>query len=109
MVDRLDFRQLTLSSSLQTRRPRRLRLANDRARKNRLVEPVFTGRVASNQDRWALTSLVISNIVTCGFLKISFSLASALMLRLLAASCSLCFLMYSQIFLVTSVRGAGAA
>src|SRR5690606_22078517 len=43
------------------------------------------------------------------FLKISFSLASALMMRLLTASCSLFFLMYSQTFLVTSVRGSGLA
>src|SRR5690606_37468310 len=55
--------------------------------------------------RWALTSLVSSNIVTWSLPKIGRSLASALMLRLLLASCRLCFLMYSQIFLVTSVRG----
>src|SRR5690606_7227998 len=39
----------------------------------------------------------------------TFSLSSALMLRLFASSCSLCFLMYSHTFLVTSVRGSGAA
>lgn len=44
-------------------------------------------------DRWPLMSLVISNIETWGFWKISFSLASALMLRLLAVSCSLWVLM----------------
>ncbi len=49
-------------------------------------------------------SLVISNMVTCGLPKITFSLSSALMLRLFAASCRLFFLMYSQIFFVTSVR-----
>ena len=54
-------------------------------------------------------SLVISNMVTCDLPKITFSLSSALMLRLFAASCSLFFLMYSHIFLVTSVRGIGVA
>src|SRR5690606_40703566 len=58
--------------------------------------------------RWALTSLVSSNIVTWSLPKIGRSLASALMLRLLLASCRLCFLMYSQIFLVTSVRGTAS-
>lgn len=55
-------------------------------------------------------SFVISNMETC-FLpsKTAFNLSSALILRLFASSCSLCFLMYSQIFLVTSVRGIGAA
>src|ERR1700686_3106670 len=40
--------------------------------------------------------------------KMGLSLASALIMRLFAASCSLFLLMYSQSFLVTSVRGAGA-
>ena len=55
-------------------------------------------------------SFVISNIVTCALPpKTAFNLSSALILRLFASSCSLCFLMYSQIFFVTSVRGIGAA
>src|SRR5690606_29505763 len=36
------------------------------------------------------------------------SLSSALMLRRFFGSCRSCFLMYSQIFLVTSVRGRGS-
>src|SRR5262245_58744409 len=42
-----------------------------------------------------------------GFLRpnTAFSLSSVLIMLLLMASCSLFFLMYSQIFLVTSVRG----
>jgi hypothetical protein len=63
-----------------------------------------------NYFKWLETSLVISNIDTC-FLppKTAFSLSSALIMRLFASSCSLDFLMYSQIFLVTSVRGSGLA
>src|SRR4029079_5259167 len=41
------------------------------------------------------------------FLKISFSLASALIMVRLALSWRSFFLMYSQTFLVTSVRGSG--
>ena len=40
-------------------------------------------------------------------MKISFSLASALIIVRFVASWRLCFLMYSQTFLVTSVRGTG--
>ena len=54
-----------------------------------------------------MISLVISNIETWPFLKISFSLASALIIVRLALSCSPFFLMYSHTFLVTSVRGSG--
>src|SRR6202035_6042652 len=39
--------------------------------------------------------------------KIGLSLSSARMLRLSLGSCRLCLRMYSQIFLVTSVRGRG--
>src|SRR5688572_10131371 len=58
--------------------------------------------------RCLLTSLVISNIETC-FLppNTSFSFSSALMLRRFLLSWSPFFLMYIQIFLVTSVRGIG--
>src|SRR5690606_37481394 len=41
----------------------------------------------------------------CGLPKSTRSLSSALIIRLLAESCRLFFLMYSQIFLTTSVRG----
>jgi len=51
------------------------------------------GRDAEDYFRWFEISLVISNIDTCAFLKISFSLASALIIRRLTASCSLFFLM----------------
>src|ERR1019366_5557966 len=55
-------------------------------------------------------SLVISNIDTC-FLppKTAFSFSSASIMRLFNAFCRLNFLMYSQTFLVTSVRGNGLA
>ena len=43
--------------------------------------------------RWPLISLVISNIDTWAFLKISFNLASALIIVRLAESCRLFFLM----------------
>src|SRR5206468_1331683 len=59
------------------------------------------------QLRWPLISLVISNIETWPFLKISFSFASALIIVRLVASWRLFFLMYSHTFLVTSVRGTG--
>src|SRR6185436_14533958 len=52
-------------------------------------------------------SLVISNIDTWPFLKISRNLASALIMVRLLASWRLFFLMYSQTFFVTSVRGTG--
>ncbi len=51
--------------------------------------------------------MVISNIETCAFLKISFSLASALIIVFFALSCRSFFLMYSHSFFVTSVRGSG--
>jgi hypothetical protein len=58
--------------------------------------------------RCLLTSLVISNIDTC-FLppNTPTRLASALIMRLFLASCSLFFLMYTHSFFVTSVRGSG--
>ena len=61
-------------------------------------------------DKCAEMSLVISNIDTC-FLppNTATNFASPLIMRLFASSCNLCFLMYSQIFLVTSVRGIGSA
>src|SRR3982751_7094065 len=52
-------------------------------------------------------SFVISNMETWPFLKISRSLASALIIVRLFASWRLFFLMYSQTFFVTSVRGTG--
>ncbi len=52
-------------------------------------------------------SLVISNMDTWPFLKISFSLASALIMVFLALSCRPFFLMYSHTLRVTSVRGTG--
>src|SRR5690554_3834505 len=39
--------------------------------------------------------------------KMGFSFASALILRRFSGACKSCFLMYSHIFLVTSVRGRG--
>ena len=44
---------------------------------------------------------------TWALLKMTFNLASALIMRLFTASCSLFFLMYSHNFLVISVRGNG--
>jgi hypothetical protein len=64
-------------------------------------------RHSLNHFRWLLTSLVISNIETWAFLKISLSFASALIMVFLALSCRPFFLMYSHSFLVTSVRGSG--
>src|SRR4029077_15198021 len=40
--------------------------------------------------------------------KIGCSLSSAMISRLFAGFCSLCFLMWAQIFLVTSLRGNGS-
>src|SRR6478735_2283436 len=70
----------------------------------------FCLALGKNHFKWFETSFVISNIDTC-FLppKTAFSLSSALIMRLFASSWSLAFLMYSQTFLVTSVRGNGAA
>src|SRR5690606_31436287 len=45
---------------------------------------------------------------TCSLPNKGLSFSSALILRRLAGSCKSCFLMYSQIFLVTSVRGSGS-
>ena len=53
--------------------------------------------------------LVISNIDTFALPKISLSFSSAFIMRLLMASCSSFFLIYSQIFFTTSVRGSGMA
>src|SRR5690606_38339002 len=58
--------------------------------------------------RWPLTNLVSSNIDTCSLPNKGRSLSSALILRRFLGSCRSCFLMYSQIFLVTSVRGSGS-
>src|SRR5215217_7178621 len=53
-------------------------------------------------------SLVISNIETCALPpKTAFSLSSALIIWRLSAACRSAFLMYSQTFFVTSVRGSG--
>ncbi len=69
--------------------------------------PGLPGQPQGDQLRWLLISFVISNIETCAFLKMSFSLASALIIVRLALSCRPFFLMYSHTFLVTSVRGIG--
>src|SRR5690606_188276 len=65
--------------------------------KSRCGAPAFEAALAGcglrAHLRWALISLVISNIETCGFLKISFSLPSALIMVRLAGSCSLLALM----------------
>src|ERR1035437_8928833 len=55
-------------------------------------------------------SFVISNIDTC-FLppKTAFRFSSASIMRRFSAFCRLNFLMYSQTFFVTSVRGIGEA
>ena len=59
---------------------------------------------------WPETSLVISNIETA-FLppKTTFNLSSALIWVRTFLSCRPFFLMYAQSFLVSSVRGSGAA
>src|SRR5690606_31492546 len=57
--------------------------------------------------RCLLMSLVISNMSAWALPKISRRAASALMSFRFASSCSLPFLMYSQTFLTTSVRGSG--
>src|SRR5690606_30975340 len=58
--------------------------------------------------RWLLTSLVISNIETRLLPpNTRRSLSSALIIRRSLASWRLFFLMYAQIFFVTSVRGCG--
>ena len=58
--------------------------------------------------RCLLTSFVISNMFTVALPpKTTFSVASALIMRLFLASWSLFFLMYAQSFFVTSVRGIG--
>ena len=51
------------------------------------------GCESGDHFRWSLTSLVISNMEAWAFLKISLSLASALIMRRLTESCSLFFLM----------------
>src|SRR6185503_18087490 len=54
------------------------------------------------------TSAVISNMLTCFLpLNTAFSTSSALIMRLLALSWSPCFLMYTQSFFATSLRGRG--
>src|SRR6185295_7231759 len=80
-----------------------------RAKKKPAHAPAFSIRRngGTRQLRWLLMSLVISNIDTWPFLKISRSLASALIMVRLFASWRLFFLMYSQTFFVTSVRGTG--
>jgi hypothetical protein len=56
--------------------------------------------------RWLLTCLVISNIETRLLPPNTFfSLSSATIIRRSFGSCRLFFLMYAQIFFVTSVRG----
>ena len=59
--------------------------------------------------KWLLIFLVISNIEICALSTTALSLASALIMVRLTLSCRLFFLMYSQTFLVTSVRGIGVA
>ena len=54
--------------------------------------------------RCALSSLVISNMLTLGLPKMGLSLVSALIMRLFAGSCRPCILMCSQGFLMTSGR-----
>src|SRR5690606_5738389 len=60
--------------------------------------------------RFLETSLVMSNIETWPLPpKTTLSLSSALIMRRFFLSCRLCFLMYAQSFLVSSVRGSGDA
>src|SRR5216117_162678 len=55
-----------------------------------------------------LTSLVISNMLTCALPpNTALSASSDLIIRLFFESCSLFFLMYAHSFLVSSVRGSG--
>src|SRR5882672_7232740 len=62
---------------------------------------------AANYPRCLLTYLVSSNIEACALPNSARILSSALIMRRLTASCNLFFLMYFQIWLVTSVRGIG--
>src|SRR5260221_14493607 len=58
--------------------------------------------------RCLLTSLVISNMLTCALPpNTGFSMSSDLIIRLFFLSCRPFFLMYAHSFLVTSVRGIG--
>src|SRR5260370_21319463 len=58
--------------------------------------------------RCLLTSLVISNMLTCALPpNTGFSMSSDLIMRLFFLSCRPFFLMYAHSFLVTSVRGIG--
>src|SRR5712691_5872851 len=55
-----------------------------------------------------LTSLVISNMLTCALPpNTGFSMSSDLIMRLFFLSCRPFFLMYAHSFFVTSVRGIG--
>src|SRR3989344_4192931 len=61
-------------------------------------------------ERWAETSLVISNMSTTDLPPNTFfRFSSALMLRLFLGSWRLLLLMYTQSFLTTSERGIGPA
>ncbi len=73
---------------------------SDRQKKSRRRSDAIVGCFVGGPDagpatqlRWLLISLVISNIETWAFLKISFSLASALIIVRLALSCRPFFLM----------------
>src|SRR5437879_11519582 len=58
--------------------------------------------------RCLLTSLVISNMLTCALPpNTGFSMSSDLIMRLFFLSCRPFFLMYAHSFFVTSVRGIG--
>src|SRR2546421_12319551 len=58
--------------------------------------------------RCLLTSLVISNMLTCALpANTGFSASSEWIIRLFFLSCRPFFLMYAHSFLVTSVRGIG--
>ncbi len=84
---RCSFSQLTLSTNCGSAK-------NSRADLRRLcVGSHPSGCESPDHFRWSLTSLVISNMEAWAFLKISLSLASALIMRRLTESCSLFFLM----------------
>lgn len=74
------------------------------------VGGMTNGTTLNSQETWLEMSLVNSNIVTDFFApKIGFKAASALITVFFFSSWSLFFLMYSQTFLVISVRGTGFA
>lgn len=74
----------------------------------RQQDPSGGPRTCQADSRWRLTKPVISNMVTSSFPMTAFNAASHRMFRLFAGFCRLRCLMYSQSFLMASVRGRGS-